>query len=134
VGGEVRGKGPLVFYCLHPFLMDYNQQTHLHKLAPKFLELQLLHVTNKGVSFTQGVTKRCRLSWWPNSALVYEPKCGEGGELGVSANEYNCAHHVTWSPNKLWRSNFIFNLCVYPTTECGFKGTVSRDFRLRVFS
>jgi hypothetical protein len=34
------------------------------------------------------------------------------GECGVSANEYSCAHHVTlWSPNKLWRSNSIFNLC-----------------------
>jgi hypothetical protein len=24
----------------------------------------------------QEVTKRCRLSWLTNSALVYEPKCG----------------------------------------------------------
>jgi hypothetical protein len=31
----------------------------------------------------QGVTKRCRLSWLPNSALVYEPKCGGRGELRV---------------------------------------------------
>jgi hypothetical protein len=31
----------------------------------------------------QGVTKRCRLSWLTNSALVYEPKCGaEGGGGG----------------------------------------------------
>ncbi len=29
----------------------------------------------------QGFTKRCRLSWLTNSALVYEPKCG-GGMLG----------------------------------------------------
>jgi hypothetical protein len=29
----------------------------------------------------QGVTKRCRRSWLTNSALVYEPKCGGGGEL-----------------------------------------------------
>jgi hypothetical protein len=28
----------------------------------------------------------------------------------VSANEYSCAHHVTWSPNKLWRSTSIFIL------------------------
>ncbi len=27
----------------------------------------------------------------------------------MSANENGCAHHVTWSPNRLWRS--IFNLC-----------------------
>jgi hypothetical protein len=33
---------------------------------------------------------------------------GKGGSCGFSANEYNCAHHVTWSPNKL--STSIFNL------------------------
>jgi hypothetical protein len=50
-----------------------------------------------------------------NSGLVYEPKCGgRGGGVGceVSANEYNRA----WSPNKLWRSNSIFNLWVEPNT------------------
>jgi hypothetical protein len=36
---------------------------------------------------------------------------GEGGSCGVSANEYSCAHHVTWSPNKLCRSTSILNLC-----------------------
>jgi hypothetical protein len=30
----------------------------------------------------QGTTKRCRLSWLINSALVYEPKCGGGGLAG----------------------------------------------------
>ncbi len=40
-----------------------------------------------------------------NSALVYKPKCG--GDCGVSANENSGARHVTWSPNKLWRSNSI---------------------------
>jgi hypothetical protein len=39
---------------------------------------------------------------------------GGGGGLRVSANEYSCAHHVTLSPNKLWRSNSIFNLWVHP--------------------
>jgi hypothetical protein len=36
----------------------------------------------------RGVTKRCRLSWLTNSALVYEPKCGGGGGYGVPANVY----------------------------------------------
>ncbi len=40
------------------------------------------------------------------------PNAGGGGSFGVSANEYSCAHHVTWSPNKLWRSTSIFNLWV----------------------
>ncbi len=38
----------------------------------------------------------------------------QGGRLRslplVSPNENSCPHHVTWSPNKLWRSNSLFNL------------------------
>ncbi len=64
----------------------------------------------------RGVIKRCCLSWLTNSALVYESKCGGMGSCGVSANEYSCVHHVTWSPNKLWRSNSIFNLRLNLTT------------------
>ncbi len=60
----------------------------------------------------QGVIKRCRLSWLTNSALLNESKCGGiwGRGYGVQANEYSCVHHVTWSPNRLWRSNSLFNL------------------------
>jgi hypothetical protein len=58
----------------------------------------------------QGVTKRCRLSL----ADQQRPRLGAqmrgeggGGELrGLSQYEQVC----TWSPNKLWRSNSIFNL------------------------
>jgi hypothetical protein len=32
-----------------------------------------------------GVTKRCRLSWLTNSALVFEPKCG--GRGGVAGSQ-----------------------------------------------
>jgi hypothetical protein len=39
---------------------------------------------------------------------------------GVSANEYSCAHHVTWSPNKLWRSTSIFNICLQDTVNCSY--------------
>ncbi len=62
----------------------------------------------EGIKPNQGVTKRCRLSLLTNSALVYEFQCGGDGGCGVSANEYSCVHHVTWSPNKLWRSTSIF--------------------------
>jgi hypothetical protein len=65
----------------------------------------------------QGVTRRCRLSWLTNSALVYESKCGRigGGRGGVVGPQpintaVQCAHYVTRSPNKLWRSNSIHNL------------------------
>jgi hypothetical protein len=39
----------------------------------------------------QGVTKKCRLSWLTNSALVYEPKWGGAGLRGPT-NRYSCAH------------------------------------------
>jgi hypothetical protein len=38
-------------------------------------------------SFNQGITKRCRLSWLTNSALVYEPKCGGMGGGGVAGSQ-----------------------------------------------
>jgi hypothetical protein len=40
----------------------------------------------------------------------------EGG-CGVSANENSSAHHVTWSPNKLWSYNSMFNLWFAPTNS-----------------
>ncbi len=45
------------------------------------------------------------ISWLTNSALVYEPNAG-AGLWGLSQWAQLCA----WSPNKLWRSNSIFNL------------------------
>jgi hypothetical protein len=52
------------------------------------------HASTTIKATSQGVTKRCRLSWLTNSALVFEPKCGGrgggGGHCGVSANEYSC--------------------------------------------
>ncbi len=75
-----------------------------------------LSLLNPSYTICRGVTKRCRLSLLSltNSALVIRVQMrGEGGSCGVSANEYSCAHHVTWSPNILWRSNSIFNLWLY---------------------
>ncbi len=85
---------------------------------------------------SQRVAKRCRLSLLTNSALVYESQCGgrEGVVGSQSANEYSCAHHVTWSPNKLWRSTSIFNIwyvpmrsvyvicSIFPTRVCSLGG------------
>ncbi len=62
----------------------------------------------------QGVTKRCRQSSLTNSALVKRVQMrGEGGSCWVSANENSCAHHVTRSPNKLWRSTSMCGPAVY---------------------
>ncbi len=51
------------------------------------------------------------LGWPIVPFVIYEPKFEGGGGrggCGVSSNENSCAHHVTWSPNKLWRSNSIW--------------------------
>jgi hypothetical protein len=60
-------------------------------------------VQNRGL---RGVTKRCRLSWLTNSALVYEPKCGGKGKK--SQPRSTAVHR---SPNNHWKSDFIFSLC-----------------------
>ncbi len=60
------------------------------------------------------VTKRCRLSWLINSALVYEPKCGGmGGLRGL----IQWVQLGTGSPNKMGRSNSIFNLWAGPSSN-----------------
>jgi hypothetical protein len=72
----------------------------------------------------QGVTKRCRLSWLTNSALVYEIKCwgrgGGGGGCGISVNEYSSAHgaqinfgditpYLTYDSNPASSYTVVFN-------------------------
>jgi hypothetical protein len=44
------------------------------------LNLHITDTINKNM-YCQGVTKRCRLSWLTNTAIVYEPKCGERGRV-----------------------------------------------------
>ncbi len=63
----------------------------------------------------QGVKKRCRLSWLTNSALVYEPKCGGGG--GDAISKPMSIQLCTRRPNKVWRSNSIFNLWLCTRTR-----------------
>ncbi len=49
---------------------------------------------------------------WPIASSVYESQCGGiGGVAGPQPmSTASCAHHVTLSLNKLWRSTSIFNL------------------------
>ncbi len=63
------------------------------------------------VLYRQGETRRCRLSWLTNSALVYEPKYRGRGERG-EGELWGLSQWVHYSPNKLWRCNSIFNLCL----------------------
>jgi hypothetical protein len=101
----------------YPTFFNLKEETEKHNffsLQPRIQEwnasLKKLTVFDMYDTGKQGVTKRCLLSWLTNSALVYEPICwGIGGRgWGVSASSCAC----TWSTNKLWRSNFTFNLYV----------------------
>ncbi len=49
---------------------------------------------------------------WPIAPSYMSPNAGGGGLRGLSQWVQLC----TWSPNKLWRSNSIFNQCHYSTT------------------
>jgi hypothetical protein len=42
----------------------------------------------------QGATKRCRLSWLTNSALVYSPNAGGGGEFAESQPMSTAVHNA----------------------------------------
>jgi hypothetical protein len=58
----------------------------------------IVHMVRYFKVLQQEVTKRCRLSWLTNSALVYEPKY-EGGGGVVGPKPMSKAVHR--SPNKL---------------------------------
>ncbi len=66
-------------------------------------------VQHVSCTYQQGVTKRCRLSWLTNSALVWAQMRREGGGCGGLSQWVQLC---TWSPNKLWRSNSILNLII----------------------
>ncbi len=76
-------------------------------LSNQWAAAPLQWVANWWVAFggrflsNQVVTKRCRLSWLTNSALVYEPKCERRGSCSGSQPMSTAVHR---SPNKLWRS------------------------------
>jgi hypothetical protein len=63
------------------------------------------------VSFMQGVRRDVVYLCLP--IVIRAQMCREGGNWGISPYEYSCTHHVTRSPNKLWRSTSIFNLWFY---------------------
>ncbi len=90
------------------------KENHREKLSPLDQGLSRRRPDVKIVldRYDQGVTKRCRLSWLTNSALVDGPKCGgRGGVAGSHSQPMSAA--VPRSPNKLWRSNSIFNLWIW---------------------
>jgi hypothetical protein len=57
-----------------------------------------LQMDSSANNCSPGATKRCRLSWLTNRAVVNEPKCGgiRGGGVAawVSANEYSSTQEI----------------------------------------
>jgi hypothetical protein len=104
------GDGPAVGLpaAHHAVPRGARQQNHPHTLwiwrgiRGAFRHLQLYRRLSGWVYITGLQRDVVYLSW--------TSYMGGGGGCGVSANENSCAHHVTWSPNKLWRSNSICNL------------------------
>ncbi len=101
-------------------------------------DLFLLFKSKRTKGGQHGVTKRCRLSWLTNSALValvYSLNGGGGvrhgkGLRGLSQWVQLC----TWSPNKLWRSNSIFNVMVGSLKVHKIENFFDSDFGICIIS
>ncbi len=83
------------------------------------------------IRMTLGATKRCRLCWMTNSALVYEPKCGAGwgggGDCGVSSNENSCAHKCGGRGEFQGLSQWV-RLCIWMRGEGGICRVSANDY------
>ncbi len=71
-------------YKKSPFLISNSIDSRARKSSPGTTVLMadqcLALIYSLVVKASQGVTKRCRLSWLTNSARVYEPKSGGRGK------------------------------------------------------
>ncbi len=70
----------------------------------------------------QRFTKRCRLSWLTNSALVYEPKCG-GREEMRGSQPMSTAVHVELHKVRTYKE--YRSVC--PSSELGLSQPLSRQ-------
>jgi hypothetical protein len=81
--GEARAAGQEVWQRLLDCRARHNRWRFLKKRESSVRFVHQRPNPKKNMVYgTQGDTKRCLLSWLTNSALVYEPKCGEGGVTG----------------------------------------------------
>jgi hypothetical protein len=65
------------------------------------LNAHLPRTMNEPLMFEQGVTKRCRLPWLTNSALDYEPKCGEREGVAGSPPMSTAVHRRPNKPSEI---------------------------------
>jgi hypothetical protein len=99
-----------IFYRQHPALQNKKYNLHF-SFSGSWLPFWIRILMRNTDSCTQGVTKRCRLSWLTNSALDMSPHAGGVGMRCLS-HECSCAHGAY----RLWRPNSIFNLWLHITT------------------
>ncbi len=105
VSGRTNGSLKKISLSLLLIHTHSNRQGSSHLFFSNH-KIRTLHDSGLLTALTKGVVYLC----WPIAPSYTSPNTGGGGGCGVSANEYSCAHNVTWSPNKLWRSTSIFNL------------------------
>jgi hypothetical protein len=112
----------------HKFVLSLVSDVFRAQFSPRFSDSNQGKMPPNLLPVQAGGYKKMSssVSLLTNSALVIrvQMRGGGGGSCGVSADGYSCAHHVTWSPNKLWRSTSIFNLWV--------QGLVYRRYRTNV--
>jgi hypothetical protein len=87
---------------LHTFTLKLSEHQiifYLYVVVTSCLYFHIIAYLSSGQLFVppvQGVTKRCRLTWRTNSALVCEPICGNGGGGGLAPSQpMSSAVHIT---------------------------------------
>ncbi len=101
-------------YCLFPSFHISNYPKLFLPLAFVKIELTLNHRKSTYFILLYRGSKRDDVVYlgWPKAPSYMSPNAGGGGGLrGLSQWIQLC----TWSLNKLWKSNSIFNLCLYRT-------------------
>ncbi len=99
--------------------IDYRLHSHVCIVCITMNSIQdvgVLHTHSKNKGATPllyfGYKKMSSISWLTYGSLVYEPNAGGGRVAG--SQPMGKAVQLHRSPNKLWRSDSIFNLCPKP--------------------
>jgi hypothetical protein len=94
--GEYSDCTPIYIHLLTSTFSLFSYFSYFLENLRLTIQIQTVPLVNKSIKqskrcvTTRGVTRRCRLCWLTNSALIYEPKGGEGVGCKVSANEHSC--------------------------------------------
>ncbi len=105
------------------------------RLGPTSLTLELLGSHSKSVSLKtiRGLQRDVVYLCWPKAPSYTSPNSGGLGGLRGLSQWVQLWHHLTWSPDKLWRSTSLFNLWK-PYSGISPKKYCCRKIRQRVVS